>query len=186
MHCFLVNMWYRSENYPQAMCVFVSTMSTSRCMDHSILCDICLICLHVAKKNNAAKFLVSLKQSNSEGFIGAPSLYLQHSWTLIWCLRILSLFIRPLNFTQNDLCATSDQKTRTSMSRKICCIKSGFQILYAVKQFSPLFSKHTKPMIHLPCACRGRTAVQFPASSSHVFCVERALKGLASTGKGLL
>ena len=28
--------------------------------------------LHAAKKNNAAKFFVSLKQNNSEGFIGAP------------------------------------------------------------------------------------------------------------------
>ena len=29
--------------------------------------------LHAAKKNNAAKFFVSLKQTNSEGFIGAPN-----------------------------------------------------------------------------------------------------------------
>ena len=28
--------------------------------------------LHASKKNNAAKFFVSLKQNNSEGFIGAP------------------------------------------------------------------------------------------------------------------
>ena len=27
------------------------------------------------------------------------------------------------------------------MSRKICYVKSGLQILYAVEQFSPLFSK---------------------------------------------
>ena len=32
-------------------------------------------------------------------------------------------------------------KTRTSISRKICCVKSGFQILYTVEQFSSLFSK---------------------------------------------
>ena len=32
-------------------------------------------------------------------------------------------------------------KTRTSISRKICCLKSGFQILYAVEQFSSLLSK---------------------------------------------
>ena len=31
--------------------------------------------------------------------------------------------------------------TQTSLSRKICCVKSGFQILYAVEQFSSLFSK---------------------------------------------
>ena len=38
-------------------------------------------------------------------------------------------------------CAQLRTKTRTSISRKICCIKSGFQILYAVEQFSSLFSK---------------------------------------------
>ena len=31
--------------------------------------------------------------------------------------------------------------TRTSISWKICCVKSEFQILYAVEQFSSLFSK---------------------------------------------
>ena len=35
-------------------------------------------------------------------------------------------------------------------------------------------------MIRLPCACRGRTAVRLPANSSHMCCVELALKGLAS------
>ena len=35
------------------------------------------ILLHAAKKNNnAAKFCVSLKQNNSEGFISAPSIFL--------------------------------------------------------------------------------------------------------------
>ena len=37
-------------------------------------------------------------------------------------------------------CAQLPAKTQTSISRKICCIKSGFQILYAVEQFSSLFS----------------------------------------------
>ena len=32
-------------------------------------------------------------------------------------------------------------KTRTPISRKICCLKSGSQILNAVEQFSSLFSK---------------------------------------------
>ena len=32
-------------------------------------------------------------------------------------------------------------KTRTSISQKLCYVKSGFQILYAVEQFSPLFSR---------------------------------------------
>ena len=38
-------------------------------------------------------------------------------------------------------CVQLRTKTRTSISRKICCAKSGFQVLYAVEQFSSLFSK---------------------------------------------
>ena len=38
-------------------------------------------------------------------------------------------------------CAQLRTKTRTSISRKICCVRLGFQILYAVEQFSSLFSK---------------------------------------------
>ena len=68
-------------------------------------------------------------------------------------------------------CAQLRTKTRTSISRKICCVRLGFQILYAVEQFSSLFSKdkYTKPMIRLPRACRGRTAVQISANSSHMW-----------------
>ena len=40
-------------------------------------------------------------------------------------------------------------------------------------------------MIRLPCACRGRTAVRFPANSADMCCVEVALKGFASAGKDL-
>ena len=38
-------------------------------------------------------------------------------------------------------CAQLWTKTRTSISREICCVKSGFQILFAAEQFSSLFSK---------------------------------------------
>ena len=38
-------------------------------------------------------------------------------------------------------CAQLRTKTRTSISREICYVKSGFQILYAVERFSSLFSK---------------------------------------------
>ena len=38
-------------------------------------------------------------------------------------------------------CTQLRTKTRTSISRKICYIRSRFQILYAVEQFSSLFSK---------------------------------------------
>ena len=40
-------------------------------------------------------------------------------------------------------------------------------------------------MIRLPCACHGRIAMRFTANSSHLCCVELALKGLARVGKGL-
>ena len=39
-------------------------------------------------------------------------------------------------------------------------------------------------MIHLPRACRGRTAVRFPANSSHMCCVELALDKLLCTHLG--
>ena len=38
------------------------------------------------------------------------------------------------------ICLQLWTKTRTSISRKICYVKSGFQI-YAIEQFSSLFSK---------------------------------------------
>ena len=41
-------------------------------------------------------------------------------------------------------------------------------------------------MIRLPCVCRVRTAMRFPANSSHMCSVELALNGLASAGKCLL
>ena len=92
--------------------------------------------------------------------------------------RILSLLIRPLNFKQNDLCATSDKNMNFNMS-KICCVESGFQILYVVEQFSSLFSKdklkqgahiHRTHDLPSPCMswenCRAVTSQQLP----HVLC----------------
>ena len=38
-------------------------------------------------------------------------------------------------------CVQLPTRTRTSISRNICRVKSRFQILYAVEQFSSLFSK---------------------------------------------
>ena len=55
--------------------------------------------------------------------------------------RVLSLLIdliRPLNFTPNDLYATSDTNFNIS---KICYVRSGFKNLYAVEQFSSLLSR---------------------------------------------
>ena len=69
-------------------------------------------------------------------------------------------------------CALLRAKTQTSISQQICYVKSGFQILYAVEQFSSLFSKGK---LH---ACRGRTAMGFQTNSSHMCCVDLALKGV--------
>ena len=83
--------------------------------------------------------------------------------------RILNWLIRPLNFTQNHMCAT---KTQALISRKICYIKSGLQIIYAVEQFSSLFSKDK-------LKARGtHTPTHDPPS--HMCCVELALCTLCS------
>ena len=57
--------------------------------------------------------------------------------------RILSWLIRQLNFTQNDLHVRNfrPKKNQISISRKICYVRLGFQILYEVEQFMSLFSK---------------------------------------------
>ena len=39
------------------------------------------------------------------------------------------------------ICAQLRAKTRSSIPRKICSVKSGFQILYAEEQLSSPFSK---------------------------------------------
>ena len=39
-------------------------------------------------------------------------------------------------------------------------------------------------LIHLPSARRGRTAIRFPATSSHMCCVELALKAMLCTHLG--
>ena len=71
------------------------------------------------------QIFVSFKQRPNK------NLYFEYSRTYdFW--RVVSLLIRQLNFTQNDLCETSDKK-RISIS---ISIKLGFQILYAVEQFS--------------------------------------------------
>ena len=36
-------------------------------------------------------------------------------------------------------------------------------------------------MIHLPCACLGKTAVRFPANSSHMCCTHFAVRSLSET-----
>ena len=141
MHCFLANTWYRSEN-PRVVCVFVSPvlipyfnqLSGGSLPSYaiSVAFDRWNFLLHAAKKNNnAAQCFVSLKQNNSEGFIAAPwfffsfkkgpnvSLYVAYLRTLIWFFKDFSLLIRPLNFTQNDLCATSEKNTNFNIPKNL-------------------------------------------------------------------
>jgi len=84
--------------------------------------------------------------------------------------RVCESFAHPV-FNQLT-CAQLRAKTQTSISWKICYVKSGPPILYVVEQFSSLFSKDKLG------ACRGRIAVQFQTNSSHMCCVELALKGV--------
>ena len=70
------------------------------------------------------------------------------------------------------------------------CIESGFQILYAVEQFSSLFSKHKlKQGAHIhqtldPPSTRmsWENYRAVPSHISHMCCVVLALKGLSSAG----
>ena len=80
------------------------------------------------------------------------------------------------------MCATSNKNTNFNISKNLLC-KVEISILFAVEQFSSVFSKD-KLMIRLPLACRGRSAVRSPAKSSHVCCVELALKGVLCTRLG--
>ena len=90
-------------------------------------------------------------------------------------------------------CAQLRTKTWTSISWKICCVKSGFQILYAVEQFSSLFSKdklkqgahihqtHDPPSPRMSWEnCRA-----VPSQQLQTCFVELTFKGFASAGKGL-
>ena len=165
--------------------------------------------LHVAKKNNnpakffcvfEAKWLGRLQWRTIHffSFKKRPniSLYVGYSRNLLWFFEDFKSAYKATKFYAKWLVRITLLRTKTCTnftSQKICCVKSRFQILYAVEQFSLLSSKdkfyskghtYTKPMIRLPRACRGRTAVRFPANSSHMCCVELALIGLASAGKG--
>ena len=47
-----------------------------------------------------------------------------------------------------------------------------------------LAHRSAKMLVRLPSTCRGKTAVQFPANSSHTCCVELTLKGVLYTCLG--
>ena len=121
------------------------------------------------------------------------SLCVEYSQTLIWFFEDFKFAYKFTEFTQNDLTVQLWTKIRTSKSRKICCVKLGFQILYAVEQFSSPFSRDNlkqRAYIHqthdAPSRCMswenccGVPNQQLP----HVL----ALEGLPwpSAGKGLL
>ena len=74
------------------------------------------------------------------------------------------MFKRPLNFTQNDLCATSDKNTNFNILKNLL-LKVGISNSLCRRGHT-----YTNPMIRLSRTCRGRTAVWFPANSSHMSC----------------
>ena len=113
MHCFRANTWYRSEN-PRAVCVFVSPV-----------------------------LIPSSTNRRVDHF--HPTRYLSHlpAGIFYWNLfsRILSLLIRPLNFTQNDLSATSNKNTNFNISKNLLRKVGISNSLCSAEQFSSLFSK---------------------------------------------
>ena len=67
--------------------------------------------------------------------------YVEYSPTLIWFFEDFKFAYKTTKFLRKITCAQLRTKTRTSISRKICLVRSRFQILYAAEQFSLLFSK---------------------------------------------
>ena len=103
------------------------------------------------------------------------------------------MLIRQLNFTQNDLGATSDKNTNFNISKNLLC-KVEISNSLCSEQFRSLFLKDKlKQGVHIHqthdpssprvsfSASRERTAARFPANSSHMCCVELALDRLLCT-----
>ena len=76
------------------------------------------------------------------------------------------MLIRPLNFTQNDVCAASDKTTNFNISKNSLCLQGNSLML--VHYFEKTNLKQGG-QIHKPRASRGRTAVRFPANRYHMF-----------------
>ena len=124
MHCYQVNTCYRSEN-PWAVCVFVSPVLISSSTNRLV-----------------------------DHF--HPKWYLSHLPAGIFYCMLLRKIIMQRNFLclwGKIIWKASLAHRNFSISRKICCVKLGFQILYAVEQFSSLFSKdklqHVKQEAHI-------------------------------------
>ena len=124
------------------------------------------------------------------------SLYVEYSRTLSWVFEDFKSAYKATKFYAKWLVRITVLTTKTCTnftSQKICCVKSGFEILYAVEQFSLLSSKdklkqgahihqtHDPPSPRMSWEnCRAVPSKQLP----HMCCVELALIGLASAGKG--
>ena len=71
-------------------------------------------------------------------------------------------------------------RMRKVLARPWVCVR----VCHLLSVLLHKFTSHTDRqlrLIHLPSACRGRTAVRFPATSSHMCCVKLALKGVLCT-----
>ena len=99
--------------------------------------------------------------------------------------RILNLLIRPLNFTQNNLSATSDKNTnfniskhllrKVGISNSLCSRTLQFTIFKdKLKQGAHIPQTHDPPSSRMSWeSCRA-----VPANSSHLCCVQLALERL--------
>ena len=101
--------------------------------------------------------------------------------------------MRPLNFTQNDMCPTSEKNTNFNISKNLLCEVGILNSLCSIEQFSSLFSKDkfkargTHTPAHDPPSprmswenYRAVPSQQFPS----VFC-GAALKGVLFTRLGM-
>ena len=139
MHCFRANTWYRSEN-PRAVCVFVSPVlipsSTNRRVDHfhptrylSHLPAGIFYCMPLRKIITQRNFLVFEAKLFGRlhwrtiiffSFKKRPNinLYVEYSRILVWFFQDFKFANKTnKNFTQNDLCSTSDKNKNFNISK---------------------------------------------------------------------
>ena len=154
MHCFRANTWYRSEN-PRAVCVFESPVlipsSTNRRLDHfhpfhlSHLPAGTFYCMLLRKIITQRNFLCLLSKIIQKASLAHHNFFLalKRDRIQVCMLNVhgLKFAYKTTKFYAKWLVRNFGQKHELQYLDKICCVKSRFQILYIVEQFSSLFSK---------------------------------------------
>ena len=69
------------------------------------------------------------------------NLYVEYSWMYCQFFKDSKFAYKTTKILHKMTCAQLWTKTLTSISRKICFVKSGYQILCVVEEFSSLFSR---------------------------------------------